>query len=360
MPKDMGETAYVANMNIKYFKLGVLSLLLALLSGCSDHTPSDPSQTGARYHNEAYDAFLLTLSRLSNQNVQPIPHSVPINPKVAKLGKALFFSPELSANNTVACATCHIISQGGDDNRPVSIGIMGRKGTLNAPTVLNSGFNIAQFWDGRAATLEEQVADPITNPNEMGFGRFEQLVEKLADNPKWRQRFMETFGEPPTGQGIRFAIAEYERSLITPNSRFDQYLQGNQQALSDLELQGWRTFQRLGCISCHQGINLGGTLFQKAGIFKPLSSSDENSRWLGRYAVTGHEADKHVFKVPSLRNIAETAPYFHDGSVPTLEVAVRRMIQAQLGLTPQPEDIKSIVAFLKTLSAPVKEAGLAP
>ncbi len=339
--------------------LTLLTLLMLALGGCGHETASvtRTDSQATRYQNTAWNDFLITLTQLSDQPVQPVPHVVPINPKAAALGRELFFSPQLSRNDTVACATCHIIDQGGDDNRPVSIGIMGRKGEMNSPTVLNSGFNIAQFWDGRAATLEAQITSPVTTPHEMGFDTFQQLVDKLAADRHWHKRFMDAFGEPPTEAGIRFAIAEYERGLITPGSRFDRYLLGDRTALNEQELRGWHLFQSLGCIGCHQGINLGGTLFQKAGIYEQLGDANA-SRWLGRYRVTGHESDRHVFKVPGLRNVAETAPYFHDGSVPTLEAAVRRMIRAQLGLAPEPDQVADLVAFLRTLSAPVKEVGI--
>lgn len=339
-------------------RVGIITLISLVLSACNAPDMAPPEHRAPTYENRAYTAFLIRLTRLSTQAVQPIPETVPVQPKVVKLGKELFFSPQLSRNDTIACATCHILSQGGDDNRAVSFGIHGRKGEMNSPTVLNSGFNIAQFWDGRAPTLEAQAEGPITNPVEMGFDTLQQLVDKLNADDHWRQRFLDTFGEPPTADGLRFALAEYQRALITPGSRFDRYLMGDQDALNDQEKRGWHTFQQLGCINCHQGINLGGTLFQKIGLYKPTRM--EEKRWLGRFNVTQHVEDKFVFKVPGLRNVADTAPYFHDGKTPTLEQAVAIMIEAQIGIPAQPETIDDLVAFLKTLSAPFKEVGLEP
>ncbi len=331
----------------------LVSCMLSLLSGCGTEPTAEQTDAASSYHNPYFAEFILAITDTTHM-VQPIPVTVPVDIAAARLGKQLFMSPELSANNTIACATCHIITQGGDDNRPVSTGIFGRKGKLNAPTVLNSGFNIAQFWDGRAATLEEQALGPLVMPNEMGMESPQAVADKLNANTKWRQLFIETFGEPATPEGIAFALAEFQRTLITPNSRFDRYLQGDQNALTPLEKEGWQAFQRLGCISCHQGINLGGGMFQKAGIFKAFNTQ-HSDKWLGRFNITGDPADKFVFKVPGLRNIAETAPYFHDGSILTLELAVQIMIEKQTGHTATAQDIQAIVAFLKTLSAPVKD-----
>ncbi len=335
----------------------VLLLILPGLWACSpsaDKTASPEQDTAetSPFQNTLFNAFVAQLTENETGLVQPIPTTVPVNPKAAALGKQLFFSPFLSANNTVSCASCHIVSQGGDDNRPVSIGIHGQKGELNAPTVLNSGFNLAQFWDGRAATLEEQAKGPLLNPVEMGNPSLEAVIHRLNHDPKWHKRFMDTFGQPASVAVLTFAIAEYERTLITPGSRFDRYLQGDDAALTPLEKQGWKLFQDRGCIGCHQGINLGGNLFQKAGVFEPLM---EGERWLGRYHVTHDPADRYVLKVPTLRNVAETAPYFHDGRVKTLDKAVRLMIRHQLGLIPDTDEVKALVAFLKTLSAPVRE-----
>ncbi len=331
----------------------LITCMLSLLSGCGTEPTAEQANATPPYHNPYFAEFILAITDTSRM-VQPIPVTVPVDIAAARPGKQLFMSPELSVNNTISCATCHIITQGGDDNRPVSTGIFGRKGELNAPTVLNSGFNIAQFWDGRAATLEEQALGPLVMPNEMGMESPQAVADKLNANAKWRQLFIETFGEPATPEGIAFALAEFQRTLITPNSRFDRYLQGDQNALTPLEKEGWQAFQHLGCISCHQGINLGGGMFQKAGIFKAFNAQ-HSDKWLGRFNITGDPADKFVFKVPGLRNVAETAPYFHDGSIPTLELAVQIMIEKQTGHTAMAKDIQAIVAFLKTLSAPVKD-----
>ncbi|SIO08739.1 cytochrome c peroxidase [Sulfurivirga caldicuralii] len=340
-------------MNVLRPLIGLV-VLLPLLWSCSDNDRSTEALEKPAFHNALFDTFVAQLTTNQTQLVQPIPYTVPVNHKAAALGKQLYFSPFLSANNTIACATCHILSQGGDDNRPVSIGIHGQKGELNTPTVLNAGFNLAQFWDGRATTLEEQAAFPLTAAHEMGNPSLQAVIERLNADATWRQRFMDTFGQPASVEALTFAIAEYERTLITPGSRFDRYLQGDDSALTPLEKQGWALFQTRGCIGCHQGINLGGNLFQKAGVFEPLTIGE---KWQGRFHVTHDPADRYMLKVPTLRNIAETAPYFHDGQVKTLETAVRLMIQHQLGLIPDDHDVTALVAFLKTLSAPVREDG---
>lgn len=337
-------------MNAPRALLFILSLLL--LGACAREPSSPEAASGQPFHNAQFDTFVALLSENEAQLVQPIPHTVPVNHKAAALGKRLFFSPFLSANNTVSCATCHIIDQGGDDNRPVSIGIHGQRGELNAPTVLNSGFNLAQFWDGRAPTLEEQALFPLIAPHEMGNPSLQTVIDRLNSDATWRQRFIKTFGQPASIEALTFALAEYERTLITPGSRFDRYLQGDDKALTPLEKRGWKLFQTRGCIGCHQGINLGGNLFQKAGIFEPLI---EGEKWQGRYNVTHDPADRYVLKVPSLRNVADTAPYFHDGRISTLDKAVKLMIRHQLGLIPDEEEVRAIVAFLQTLSAPVRE-----
>ncbi len=341
----------IANLIDLFRILGLL--LLSLSTGCEQaSTHQTLSERMAASHSR-FNAFMRELTEASDQPVQPLPETVPFDKAAAKLGRALFFSPKLSANGTVSCATCHIIQQGGDDNRPVSIGIHGQKGELNAPTVLNSGFNFAQFWDGRAATLEDQALQPLINPKEMGNRSVQAVADRLNADPQWLRKFIQTFGEPASPQAIAYAIAEYERTLITPGSRFDRYLLGDRDALTPQERRGWELFRSYGCISCHQGINLGGSMFQKAGIYRPLSAHE--GRWLGRYNVTHRDADRQVFKVPTLRNVADTAPYFHDGSVPTLEKAVTLMIEAQLGKQPHSQDVADIIAFLKTLSAPPKD-----
>jgi len=273
-----------------------------------------------------------------------LPDHIRVDSAKAALGKRLFFDTLLSKDNTISCATCHDLSSGGDDGLRYSFGIGGAKGTINAPTVYNAVFNFRQFWDGRAADLKSQVFGPIQNPVEMGE-TFDHLVEKLKRNSTYRRLFGAVYEEGITKENLADAIAEYEKTLITPNAPFDRYLKGDKDAISDEAKEGYRLFQRKGCIICHNGVNIGGNLYNKFGIYK-----DANSSTLGRYSVTHREEDKYVFKVPSLRNVALTAPYMHDGRFETLQDAVAFMTQYQLGRYMEPDEISAIVAFLKTLT----------
>jgi cytochrome c peroxidase len=267
------------------------------------------------------------------------------------LGRALFHEPKLSHDNTVSCASCHDLGKGGVDGRARSIGINGAEGAINSPTVFNSGFNFKQFWDGRAATLEEQVDGPVQAPDEMG-STWEEVVGKLRAVPSYAASFKEVFPDGIQPRNIRNAIAEFERSLITPNSRFDEFLRGNEDAITAEEKAGYQHFKSHGCVSCHQGINVGGNMFETFGTMADyfgergkLTKAD-----LGRFNVTGREHDRFAFKVPSLRNVALTAPYFHDGSAKTLEEAVKVMGRHQLGEPLPDTEIALIVKFLKTLT----------
>lgn len=291
--------------------------------------------------------FLVTLLH-AQQYIQPLPLAMDVDPKKVALGKDLFFDPILSQDGTVSCASCHIISEGGDDGLQFSVGIDGQLGNINAPTVLNAVFNFRQFWDGRAADLQEQAAGPIENPIEMG-NTFEDLIETLNNTP-YKDRFLKIYKEGITKNSITDAIAEYEKTLITPNSPFDRYLRGEKNALTQQQKEGYELFKLKGCIACHHGVNIGGNMYSKFGVFRDTKSSS-----LGRYNVTHKERDKYLFKVPTLRNIAQTAPYFHDGRTYSLKEAVLIMTQYQLGRKISDEEVDKIVAFLHSLSGSVKE-----
>jgi cytochrome c peroxidase len=254
-------------------------------------------------------------------------------------------------DNSLSCHSCHNISEGGDDGRRFSVGINGAIGPINAPTVLNSGLNIAQFWDGRASTLEEQVDGPVTHPNEMG-STWDDVQRKLSDDPEMVAAFADVLDGHLTPQNIQTAIAAYERTLQTPNSPFDQWLFGNDDALTETELRGYSRFKELGCVSCHQGRNVGGNMYQTFGVMGDYFEGRSNltDADLGRFAVTGNELDRHSFRVPSLRNVELTAPYFHDGSVDSLPDAVRVMAIYQLGRPLSDGDVDDIAAFLRTLT----------
>jgi cytochrome c peroxidase len=294
----------------------------------------------------------VTPQTMSGDLLSPILPLVPVqglDPGRVALGERLFHDARLSADLTVACANCHNLSAGGVDGQRFSVGIGGAVGNINAPTILNSAYNVAQFWNGRAATLEEQAAGPIQNPIEMG-ATWSQVLSRLGQDDKLVAEFRRLYGDGLTADNLLDAIATFERSLVTVNSRFDRYLRGDRQALTRLEEEGYRRFAEYGCVSCHQGMLIGGNMFQKFGVlgdyFAGRSVSEAD---LGRFTVTGREEDRHVFKVPSLRNVARTAPYFHDGSAATLEQAVLIMARYQLGRELSGEDVEAIVAFLGTL-----------
>jgi cytochrome c peroxidase len=272
----------------------------------------------------------------------------------AALGRRLFFDTRLSGDGTLNCATCHDPGHGGAEARRVSTGIHGQQGPINAPTVLNAANNFVQFWDGRAADLEAQAAGPVANPLEMG-GNWDTVVATLAADEAVRSAFAALYpsdAEPVTQAHVTHAIAEYERMLVTPG-RFDRFVGGDATAMSEDERRGYAIFTTVGCTSCHTGANVGGTTYQRMGLVRdwfaqvgrPLTAADD-----GRYNVTHVESDRHTFKVPSLRNIALTAPYFHDGSAETLEDAVRTMGAFQLGRDLSDEQVRLLVAFLGTLT----------
>ncbi|WP_434580531.1 cytochrome-c peroxidase [Sulfurimonas sp. NW15] len=287
-------------------------------------------------------SFYVTLLT-ANEPITPLPQSVQVNQAKAKLGQALFFDPILSHDNTISCASCHDLYNGGDDGLKFSFGIQGQEGSVNAPTVYNAVFNFRQFWDGRAKNLQEQAIGPIENPVEMGSS-FEEIIPKLKKS-KYKKLFDAIYNDGITKNNITDAIAEYEKTLITPNSRFDIYLRGDKSALTQKEKEGYALFKSKGCVSCHHGENIGGNLYNKFGIF-----NEPNSEWLGRYNITHKERDKYFFKVPSLRNIARTAPYFHDGRTYDLKKAVEIMSQYQLGRHITKEEIAKITAFLQSLN----------
>jgi len=274
----------------------------------------------------------------------PLPHSVEVDDKKVQLGKKLFLDTILSKDKTLSCISCHKLLDNGADNVQYTEGIDGKMGFFNAPTVYNSVYNFRQFWDGRAKNLKDQALQPISNPVEMG-NTIEKAIQDLKADKVYRRMFNAIFKDGITADNLADVLAEFEKTLITPNALFDQYLRGDTKALSAEAERGYHLFKTKGCISCHNGINIGGNLYNKFGIYQ-----DAKSKELGRYNQTKKEEDKYVFKVPSLRNVAITAPYMHDGRVDTLEEAVNIMTKYQLGRPMDKEDLKSIVAFLETLT----------
>jgi cytochrome c peroxidase len=330
------------------FRLFLAVMLLSLAVGAAFwgmHGDAGSVNVGARPDSP------LQQSTLSGSGaLLPLP-AVPDLPadKVA-LGRRLFFDPRLSHDDTIACANCHKLDSGGSDRLPFSVGIEGKKGGVNAPTVFNSSLNFVQFWDGRAASLEEQAAGPVHNPLEMG-SNWAEVIPKLSKDEGYRQAFGRIYKQGMTGETIVDAIATFERTLLTPNSPFDRYLRGDKEALNALERSGLQRFLDYGCASCHQGAALGGNMFQRFGVMDNyFSESSSRQADLGRFNVSGLEKDKNVFKVPSLRNVEVTPPYFHDGSAESLEQAVVVMGRYQLGRELSGDDVKALVAFLRTLT----------
>lgn len=278
----------------------------------------------------------------------------PSSPAKIALGRELYHETALSLANDLSCASCHNLKTYGVDNQPTSPGHKGQRGGRNSPTSLNAALHFAQFWDGRAADVEAQALGPIMNPIEMAIPNEGEAVARIKAKPAYADKFEKAFpGEkdPITYNNMGKAIGAFERTLLTP-SRFDQYLGGKLSALTAAEKAGLKTFLDSGCVACHSGALLGGHMYQKLGLVKPYRTKD-----LGRFEVTKNEADKYFFKVPSLRNVAKTGPYFHDGSVKTLGEAVKLMGAHQLGRDLSDADVNSIVTFLGSLTADLPKAG---
>ncbi len=274
----------------------------------------------------------------------------PITEAKVDLGRMLYYDARLSKSQEISCNSCHQLDGFGVDGEPTSPGHKGQRGGRNSPTVYNAAFHLAQFWDGRAPDVEEQAKGPVLNPIEMAMPSEEATVALLKSIPGYAPLFAEAFPNQPdpiTYDNMARAIGAFERKLVTPG-RFDAFLAGDEGALSDTEVAGLELFMQAGCISCHVGPTVGGTLFQKLGLVKPYPTKDT-----GRFEVTGNEADRFVFKVPSLRNVARTAPYFHDGSIATLDDAIRTMGQYQLGRSFTDAETASIRAFLGSLTGDV-------
>lgn len=296
-------------------------------------------------------ALALALTPLAHANknepIKPIQPAKVTNPALVELGKKLYFDPRLSKSGFISCNSCHNLSRGGSDNLKTSIGHNWQEGPINSPTVLNSSLNVAQFWDGRAADLKEQAGGPIANPGEMASSHV-LAVEIIQSIPGYVADFKKALGtDKVTIDGVTKAIAVFEETLVTPNSRFDKWLKGDKKAITKQELEGYKLFKDSGCIACHNGPAVGGNSFQKMGVVEPYKASSPAE---GRVAVTGKDADRFNFKVPTLRNVEQTYPYFHDGAANTLKEAVDIMGRLQLGKKFTDDENAKIVAFLKTLT----------
>ncbi len=292
----------------------------------------------------------------------PTPSDNPMSSAKIALGKQLFFDPRLSIDGTVSCNSCHNVMASGTDNRPTSVGVNGQRGGRNAPTVWNAAFLSTQFWDGRAATLEEQAKGPPLNPIEMGMPSEQAVVDRLESIPGYKRQFESIFGSV-SYDNMAKAIASYERTLITENSPFDRHMKGDKRAMSDKAIAGMKRFNQIGCSGCHSGVNFAGPaletgtgFFQKFPVYNnPLIAKYKLADDKGRYEVTKDKADINSWRVPSLRNIATTAPYFHNGSVKTLNEAVRVMAASQLNKQLSDSEIEEIVAFLESLTGEFPE-----
>ncbi len=284
----------------------------------------------------------------------PAPADNPTTAAKVELGRSLFFDPRLSSTGTVSCNSCHNVMLGGEDNRPVAMGVHGKTGGRSAPTVWNSAFNSSQFWDGRAKSLEEQALGPITNPIEMGLKNHTVAINRVRAIKAYTPMFKKAFGgkNPVTIDNVAKAIAAYERTLITPNSPYDRYVKGDKSALSAQQVKGMKAFAELGCSGCHSGPAFSGpAMAPGTGFFMKFPTYSKNE-YVKKYDLMADKGrgDKHEWKVPTLRNIALTAPYFHNGKVDTLEEAVRVMARTQLNKKLTHAQVEELVAFLQALT----------
>jgi cytochrome c peroxidase len=291
--------------------------------------------------------------------IRPIPPASELagDERQVGLGRRLFVDPALSQDRTTRCIDCHPFERGGADPRPRSIGVGGAAGIVQAPSIFNLAFNHCYNWDGRTCDLAAHARIPLGNPRVMGMDP-ERVVARLASESDYAERFAAAYPDGLTLDNVAHALGAYERTLVTPNSPVDRYLLGEDGALSPEELAGYRLFKAIGCVSCHQGTNVGGNLFQRFGVLGELDARPDAppDAYTGRERVTGRPEDRRVFRVPGLRNVALTAPYFHDASAATLHAAVRVMARHQLGHELDDEQVARLVAFLGALTGELPEA----
>ncbi|HPA18362.1 MAG TPA: cytochrome c peroxidase [Verrucomicrobiae bacterium] len=283
--------------------------------------------------------------------IQPIPQPQKLDEKKVALGKRLYHDTRLSKDNTLSCASCHDLAKGGTDREPVSTGVGGAKGGINAPTVYNAALQIAQFWDGRAADLAAQAAGPPANPIEMASS-WPEIVQKLSQDAAFKAEFEASYPGGITQENVCDAIATFEKTLLTPNSPFDRFLLGDKSALTEAAKKGHALFMDAGCATCHAGMAMGGRSYEKMGLHADYFANRRNPTDAdnGRASVTKQPRDKHRFKTPLLRNVALTPPYFHDASAKTLAEAVRKMGTYQLGRNFTDQETSNLVAFLESLT----------
>ncbi|MDO5651136.1 MAG: cytochrome-c peroxidase [Moraxella sp.] len=346
-------------MKLSAISFAVLLGLGLAVSACSDDKPATTSTTAnnspTTQAQSDTDSTANKSAAVRNEPISPIEVATVSSPEIVELGKKMFFDPRLSKSGAISCNSCHNLALGGTDNLPTSIGHNWAQGPINSPTVLNSKFGLAQFWDGRAKDLAEQAGGPIVNPLEMASTN-EHVLLVLNSIPAYQQMFNKAYNTTGdiTIEQVTDSLAQFEETLVTPDSRFDKWLKGDDSAITAQELEGYELFKSSGCVACHNGAAVGGASFQKFGLLEQYTTKNLSK---GRFGVTGKAEDELVFKVPTLRNIDLTYPYFHDGAVNSLEEAVRIMGKIQLGREFNDGEIDSIVAFLKTLTGEQPQIG---
>ncbi|MEB4591689.1 cytochrome-c peroxidase [Candidatus Thiothrix sp. Deng01] len=330
-------------MNVQVVMVSLLTLGMATAVWAEDAAKAEPAKTEA-----AGDAAKTAdAGTVKDEPIKPLEAVTVKDEAKVELGKKLYFDPRLSKSGFISCNSCHNLSMGGTDNLQTSIGDHWQQGPINAPTVLNSSMNVAQFWDGRAKDLKEQAGGPIANPGEMAFTH-ELALDVLKSIPQYQDEFKSAFNKDAIDiDMVKDAIAAFEDTLVTPDAKFDKWLKGDDSALSETELKGYKLFKESGCVACHNGPAVGGASFQKMGVVEPYKT-DNPAEGVG--GLTKKDEDRFKFKVPTLRNVELTYPYFHDGAAKTLEDAVHTMGQLQLGKKFTDEETADIVAFLKTLT----------
>jgi len=341
---DIGRiTLYKKTMQKWATCLALLVLLVPWSNSHADASDASPSNASA------------SILKLQHEPIQPILPAKNLNPDKVTLGETLFHDTRLGRDNDMSCASCHLLHDNGANHRHHTLGRNGVELDVNTPTVFNSSLNHQLFWDGRAMNLQAQINFVVENKKEFASS-WPEIVKKLKQDKSYVIAFNKIYADGISADSIRDAIVTFERSLMTINSRFDHYLLGDADAISNDEKEGYHLFKSYGCIVCHQGSNVGGNLFMKIGVFGNFFAGrrEQTKADLGRYNVTGDEADRYVFRVPSLRLAALTSPYFHDGSVKTLKQAVKIMARHQLGREIPDQDIAYIVKFLKTLPGEYK------
>lgn len=330
----------------------MVASLLALGTGCKE----EPKPSASSAATSAGTAPQPALDPATLSMFAQLPKEMPsddnaLSDAKVDLGRMLYYETRVSKNHDLSCNSCHKLDAYGVDGQDFSTGHKGQKGGRNSPTVYNAAAHVAQFWDGRAANVEKQAEGPVLNPVEMAMPNEAAVLAVLSSMPEYVEAFKKAFPDEKdslTYTNFGKAIGAFERKLVTP-SRWDQFLGGDRSALSEAEQKGVQTFMNVGCTACHSGAYLGGTLFQKVGAIKPWP----NQKDLGRFDATEQDADKMSFKVPGLRNVAKTAPYFHDASAKTLPEAVSMMAEHQLGKTLKPDEVTSIVSFLEALTGTI-------